>query len=141
MRAKALCLAIPALIVLAGCDFEDFGGMGRYHEDFHYSYPLKSGGRLILEGFNGAIEVSPWDQDTIDISGTKTAPSPSDLADVRIDVDHRSDTVEIRASRPMSRHGNFGARFAIKAPRGVIFERLRTSNGSIRIAEGTGPAS
>ena len=55
MRAKFILPAIAAgLVVLAGCDIEDLGSFQRYHEDFHYNYPLKPGGRLTVEGFNGS---------------------------------------------------------------------------------------
>jgi hypothetical protein len=111
MRAKSVLALVPALALLAGCEFDDVGGFGRYHEDFHYAYPLKTGGRLAVESFNGSIEVSPWDQDNIDISGTKFARTPEEAADIRIDIDHTSDAVSIRARRPLSRYGNQGARF------------------------------
>ena len=142
MRATLLVPAAAAgLLVLAGCDFEDLGGMERYHEDFHYSHPLKSGGRVTVEGFNGSIDISAWDQDTVDISGTKYARSQGDTAAIRIDVDHTPDTVSVRAVRPtFIRHGNFGVRFAIKIPRGAVLDRITSSNGAIRAADGTGPA-
>ncbi len=90
MRAKLILPAIAAgLVVLAGCDIEDLGGsFERYHEDFHYNYPLKSGGRLAVDGFNGSVEVSMWDQETVDISGTKYARSQEETADLKIEVDH-----------------------------------------------------
>src|SRR5215475_9979860 len=106
-----LFLLLPAVLFLASCDFEDFDGMSRYHEDFHYSHPLKSGGRLSVEGFNGSVEISPWDQNTVDISGTKSARSVEDAAMIRLDVDHTPDAVTIRATRPNMRRGNYGVRF------------------------------
>jgi hypothetical protein len=141
MRAIVLLpAAVAGLLVLSGCDFEDFGGFERYQEDFHYSHPLKAGGRLSVEGFNGSIEVSPWDQDTVDITGTKYARSPEDTATIRIDIDHTPDAVSVRAVRPSMRHGNYGVRYAIKVPRKVVLDRLATSNGSIRVADTSGPA-
>jgi DUF4097 and DUF4098 domain-containing protein YvlB len=142
MRAKLILPAIAAsLIVLAGCDIEDMGGsFERYHEDFHYNYPMKSGGRLSVDSFNGSVEVSAWDQDTVDISGTKYARSQEETADLKIEVDHSPDSVSIRAVRPSLRHGNYGAKFAIKVPRGVMLDHLTTSNGAIRTSDGIGPA-
>jgi DUF4097 and DUF4098 domain-containing protein YvlB len=141
MRAKLILPAIAAgLVVLAGCDIEDFGGFERYHEDFHYSYPLKAGGRLSMEGFNGSVEISVWDQETVDISGTKYARSQEDTHDLKIEVDHSADSVSVRAVRPSLRRGNYGARFAIKVPHGVVLERVITSNGAIRASDGAGPA-
>jgi hypothetical protein len=143
MRAKLILPAIAAgLIVLAGCDIEDFSGFERYHEDFHYSYPLKAGGRLTVEGFNGSVDVSVWDQETVDISGTKSARSQEDTHDLKIEVDHSPDSVSVRAIRPSTRmrHWNYGATFAIKVPRGVVLEHVTTSNGAIRTSDGAGPA-
>ena len=141
MRAKLILPAIAAgLVVLAGCDIEDLGGFERYHEDFHYSYPLKAGGRLNVEGFNGSVDVSVWDQETVDISGTKYARTQEDTHDLKIEVDHSADSVSIRAIRPNFRHGNYGARFAIKVPRRVVLDHVTTSNGAIRSSDGAGPA-
>jgi DUF4097 and DUF4098 domain-containing protein YvlB len=141
MRVKLVLPAIAAgLVVLAGCDIEDLGGFERYQEDFHYSYPLKAGGRLAVDGFNGSVEVSVWDQETVDISGTKYARSPEDTRELKIEVDHSADSVSIRALRPGLRHGNYGAKFAIKVPRGVVLDHLATSNGAIRTEDGAGPA-
>ena len=145
MRAKLLVrlpvLGIAAgLLLLAGCEFEDFGGMERYSEDFHYSYPMNSDGRLTVESFNGAVEVSTWDQQTVDISGTKYARSMEDARDIKIETDHNPAAVSIRAVRPSMRRGNYGARFAIKVPRGAVLDHLVTSNGAIRTTDGAGPA-
>jgi Putative adhesin len=141
MRAKLIVPAIAVgCLVLAGCEFEDLGGFERYHEDFHYSYPLKAGGRLAVDGFNGSVEVSVWDQETVDISGTKYARSQEETADLKIEVDHTADSVSVRAIRPSMRRGNYGAKFAIKVPRGVVLDHLTTSNGAIRTSDGAGPA-
>src|SRR5262245_59693102 len=115
------------------------GWFGRYQEDFHFNYPLKTGGRLAVESFNGSIEVSPWDQETVDISGTKYARSPEEASDIRTDIDHTIDSVSIRARRPLGRYGNQGARFVVKVPRSAVFERLTTSNWAIRATDGVGP--
>jgi DUF4097 and DUF4098 domain-containing protein YvlB len=141
MRAKLLIPGIAAgLLLLSGCEFEDFGGLERYHEDFHYNYPMNAGGRLSVESFNGSVEVSTWDQQTVDVSGTKYARSQEDSRDLKIEIDHAPTSVSIRAVRPSMRRGNYGARFAIKVPRGTLLEHLVTSNGAIRTDDGVGPA-
>jgi DUF4097 and DUF4098 domain-containing protein YvlB len=141
LRSRLWILGIAAgLLLLAGCDFEDFGGLERFHEDFHYSYPMNAGGRLSLESFNGSVEVSTWDQQTVDISGTKYARTQEESGDIKIEIDHSPEAVAIRAVRPSLRHGNYGARFAIKVPRGAVLDRLVTSNGGIRADDGVGPA-
>jgi len=142
MRTRLVIPAIAAgLFLLAGCDFDEMGGgFERYNEDFHFNYPLKSGGRLAVDGFNGSIEVTVWDQETVDISGTKYARSQDYARDIKIEIDHPGDSVSIRAIRPNYRNGNYGVKFAIKVPRKYAIDHLVTSNGAIRASDATGSA-
>ena len=136
-------LWLPALaaatISLTGCDFEDFN-VGRFNKDFHYSYPMASNGRLAVESFNGSIEVTGWDQDTVDISGTKYGPTQEAADNLQVSVDHAPSAVTIRVMRPSMRLHNEGARLVIKVPRHAILDRLTSSNGSIRTIDGAGPS-
>jgi DUF4097 and DUF4098 domain-containing protein YvlB len=128
-----------ALLALTACDIEDLN-FERYQRDFHYSYPLKAGGSFSLEGFNGSVEISGWDQETVDISGTKYGPTPEAADALKIDIQSSPNEISIRAVRPSDRRNNMGARFSVKIPRTAVLERITTSNGSIRTADGKGPA-
>ncbi len=140
MRSLLLVPAAAGLLALAACDIEDFAATARYDRDFHYSYPLNSNGKVSVETFNGSIEVSGWDQNLIDISGTKYGPT-QDIADhIDVAVDHSPDAASVRVSRPAERHGNTGARLLIKIPRTAVIELARTSNGAIRVSDAAGPA-
>ena len=141
MRALLLApVAIAGLLALSGCDIEDFGSFGRYSKDFHSSYPLKAGGRISVESFNGSVELSSWDQDTVDVSGTKYGPTQEAADALKVDVDNSPDSVSIRIVRPSERRGNWGARLAIKMPKRAVVDLIRTSNGTIRVTDGAGPA-
>src|SRR5579862_755499 len=140
MRAKFLLPAMAGMLVLTACDVVDIGNFERFNRDFHYSYPFHSNGKLELETFNGGIEISGWDQETIDISGTKSGPSQQAADDLKISIDNTPDAVSIREPRPIDRRNHEGARFVIKIPRGAHLDRISTSNGGIRIADGSGPA-
>jgi Putative adhesin len=141
MRAKLLLsLLTVSLAGLTGCDIEDFGGWQRYSRDFHYNYPLNASGRVSVETFNGSIEISAWDQDTVDISGTKYGPSQEAADTLRIDADHTPASVFVHAVRSVERRNNQGAKFVVKVPRTAILERLTTTNGAIRTQDGIGPA-
>src|SRR5689334_8827900 len=110
MRAIVPAIA-AALLCLSACDFDDFHDGSRYNADFHYSYPLAANGRLSIETFNGSIEVSGWDENTVDISGTKYARSQQLADDIRVNVDHSPNAVDLRVVRPTDSHlGNMGAR-------------------------------
>jgi hypothetical protein len=129
-----------ALLAMTGCEFEDFGNLQRYRQDFHYSYPLKATGAVSVESFNGSIEITGWDQNTVDISGEKYGPTQDAADSLKIDITNTADSVSIRAVRPSERRNNTGARFVVKVPRAALLDRITTSNGAIRTLDGTGPA-
>jgi DUF4097 and DUF4098 domain-containing protein YvlB len=130
------------LLGLVGCDIDDLdiGGSERYTQDFHYSYPLQPGGRLSVDNSNGSVEISGWDQDTVDISGSKYARTPELRDALKIEIDHSSDSVRIRTVRPSDRRGNMGAKYIIKVPRRTQLERIVSSNGSIHTLDVEGAA-
>src|ERR1035437_6462529 len=141
MRAQLLFPALgAALIGLSACDIQDWGDMQRFQKDFHYSYPLKSDGRVAIESFNGSVEISGWDQNTVDISGVKYGPTQEAADTLKIDIADTPEEISVRAVRPCDRRGNIGARFTIKIPRGALLDRIVTSNGGIRTIDGSGPA-
>lgn len=142
MRANSFLIApllTVAILSLTGCDM-DFGPSERFSQDFHYSYPLSAGGRLNAETFNGSVEISGWDQNTVDISGTKFGPTQEAADSLNVSVDHSPDMVSIRVVRPSERRNNAGARLSIKVPRAALLDRIVSSNGAIRTRDGAGPA-
>jgi hypothetical protein len=130
-----MCLPLAALF-LTGCDeinLDHMGGSDRYREDFHFSYPLNAGGSLRLENFNGSVEISGWDKNTVDIDGTKYANTDYRLKEMKIDITPSASSVNIRTIPPIDRHGNSGARYTIHVPRHTILEGITSSNGAIRV--------
>lgn len=141
MRAWLLTpLLAAALLSLTACDIEDFDTGSKYNRDFHYNYPMKPDGRLEVETFNGSVEISGWDQATVDISGTKYGSTQESADSLRVDVGNSPEAISVRVVRPSERRNNQGARLVIKVPRGAILDRIVTSNGSIRTIDGAGPA-
>ncbi|MDX2153176.1 MAG: hypothetical protein SFV54_20700 [Bryobacteraceae bacterium] len=138
-RLAVYALAAGVSLALAGCDIEDWGDMSRFKEDFSYSYPLKSGGKVSLESFNGSVEVIGWEKDSIQITGTKYAASEELLQAIKIDISAAPDAVRIRTFRPMERRGNLGAKYVLRVPARVELERIESSNGGVRIEGLTGP--
>ncbi len=141
MRAQttlAVGALAAALLSLTSC-VVGIGDWERFSKDFHSTHPLKAGGRLSVETFNGSVDVSGWDQDTVDISGTKYGPSQQEADNLRVDIDATADSVSIRVPRPTLRLNNQGARLVIKIPRNTHIDRITTSNGSIRTQDGGGP--
>ena len=136
---RMACLA-AGLMLLAGCDIEDFGDFSRYHQDFHFTKPLNSGGRLSVRNLNGAVEIMAWEKNEVEISGTKYARSQDLLDATRIDISGSPDAVTIRTDAPSGIHGGVGARYSIRVPKNVVLDDITSSNGGIRVDETIGTA-
>jgi hypothetical protein len=140
-RTLSILFFLPLLVALAGCDFEDWGDSQRFTEDFHFTHNLPPNGRVVLENFNGSVEIYGWDKNQVEINGTKYANRRELLDAIRIDVTPSADSVQIRTIRPSDvRRGNMGAKYRIHVPRRVRLERIDSSNGGIRIEDVEGEA-
>jgi DUF4097 and DUF4098 domain-containing protein YvlB len=141
MRALPVLPVLAAMLTLAGCDIDDFdGGWQHFSRDFHYSYPCAPGSRISVETFNGSVDVSSWDENSVEIDGTKYGPTQAAADSLRIDIDRSAGSVSVRAVRPVERRNNQGARFVIKIPRVAVLERIIASNGAIHTIDGAGPS-
>jgi hypothetical protein len=139
-QTRAVSTSICCL-VLVGCDYRDFESSERYQSEFHYSYPLNPGGRLEIENFNGAVEITGWDQPRCEISGSKFASTVEMRDHIKIDISPTSNLVYIRSVRPtVDFHGNMGVRYTIHVPRKVELSRIVSSNGSIHVEDIEGRA-
>ena len=136
MKRLFSMLSLSALAFASLCLADDT----RYHEDFHYSYPQSSGGRVSLDNFNGSVEITGWDQNTVDVSGTKYADTQERLRELRIEVSSSGNAVQIRTVRPEYTHGSSGAKYIIRVPRQTELNEIRSSNGSLRIEDINGNA-
>jgi DUF4097 and DUF4098 domain-containing protein YvlB len=128
------------MLCLTGCDIADWGDSQRYTHDFHYNFPLSTGGKLSLETFNGSVEITAWDQQTVDISGTTHGRTQADADNLKIQIDHTPAAVDIRVARQYDNRQREGAKFIIKVPRSTLVDRVTASNGGIRVEDAVGPS-
>src|SRR5712692_9722028 len=128
------------LLLLCASALMFAGDSNRYREDFHYSYPQTAGGRFAIENFNGSVEITGWDQNTVDISGTKYAESQQLLNSMKIEASSSGNAVHVKTTRPERERGNRGAKFVIKLPRRTELETVQSSNGSLRVEDIDGNA-
>jgi DUF4097 and DUF4098 domain-containing protein YvlB len=135
-----LAFAAAVVFTLAGCDIMEFTDAQRFTEDFHHSYPLQPGGRLSIENQNGSIEISGWDEQTVEITGEKYATSEELLRQINIDINAAPDAVTIRTIRPQTRRGSMGAKYTIRVPRKTRLDRIVSSNGHLRAQAIEAPA-
>jgi DUF4097 and DUF4098 domain-containing protein YvlB len=120
-------------LFLTGCIDFDLGSSDRFQEDFHYSWDLQPNGRVIAEGFNGKIEVVGWDENKVDITGTKFGSTERLRDSIKIETHDSPGEVEVRAIRPSASRGNSGVRMTIRVPRQAVVDRVTSSNGSINV--------
>jgi len=135
MRPRLGILTLAGIsVLLQGCaELALDGAWNSVQEDFHYSYPLSAGGRLEVENLNGAIDISGWDQNTVDITGSKYAPTPDRLRELRVETSTSAGSVSVRTIRSDSHWGNGGVRYSIRVPRRTELARIVSSNGRIQI--------
>lgn len=133
MRECLLGAGLAATMFVSGCGA--MGGFDNAKEDFHYSYPLTAGGDLHLDNSNGSVQISGWDRNTIDISGTKYAPDTAGLSDVQVkaSVHGSSATIETITPRNSFHGGSYGVAYVIHVPRKTALEHLQTTNGSVSV--------
>jgi DUF4097 and DUF4098 domain-containing protein YvlB len=142
MRTLARLLPLVAApLLLAGClDIGDFVDSDAYREDFHSTHPLDAGGTVSVETFNGSIELRGWEQNSVEVNGTKSASSKGVLDALKIEVNATPGSVRIRAVRPPDFYRNMGVRFSIRVPRKALLDLVSTSNGRIQVEDVEGRA-
>ena len=133
MRRRFLLLTLAAPLLLAALE-------PNRTAEVHYSYAMQPGARLTVENMNGSIEISGWDQNTIDISATKHAETDQMLALIKVEVSVAADGVHIRTVAPENAH-NVGVKYVLKVPRRTELAEIRSSNGSIHVTDTEGAAN
>lgn len=128
-------LLAAGLLITAACDadFGDWGPSDRYKADFHESRPLNPGGTVSIDNFNGSIEIASWNENSVEINGTKYASQRDYLDQMKIDVSGGPGAVRIRTIRPSFSHCNCGARYTIRVPKRVTLDEIVSSNGPLRV--------
>ena len=134
---KLWCVAVgaPCLLLLTSCvDFEEWADSDRYKEDFHESYPINAGGTLSVDNTNGSVDITSWEQNTVEVNGTKYASTKSLLNETKVDISATAGSVRIRTLRPSwSSHGGSGVRYSIRVPKRIQLDEISSTNGPIRI--------
>lgn len=129
-RILTLTSLLTTVMILGGCS--PVAGFDEAKEDFHFSYPLQPGGQLSLGNTNGSVEITGWDRDSIDVSGTKYGPDQDRLKDIKINVNAGGKDASITTDIPRGNwHGSYGVRYRIHVPRNISLNRVETTNGAI----------
>ena len=140
-RSHYALSVLPLLLMLTGCDADEVFAGTQEKQDFHYTKPLASGGRFSIENFNGSVDITGWEKNEVDISGTKYAKTKAMLDEMKIDVQSSNGAVSIRTIPPVEKwNANAGARYNIRVPYKILVELAASTNGSIHLEHLEGAA-
>jgi Putative adhesin len=132
--------SICALLVLAlGAHASDH--RGSVTEEFHHTYALASDGRVELDNINGAVHISAWDRNEIQVDAIKSADTKERLAEAKIEVDSGSDYLSIRTryrdhdlTFNWNSHNNpASVEYTLTVPRSARLDEIRLINGSLDV--------
>jgi DUF4097 and DUF4098 domain-containing protein YvlB len=145
MHKSALLFPMAALLGLAGCDWADpsqWGAMQRFKEPFSRNEKLASSGRVMLETFNGPIEIRGWDREEAAVEVVKYASRQEMVERMDVDVVADGSSLRVRVRQPQD-NCDCGASLTVRVPRKIVVEEARTSNGQIVLEslEGSGKAT
>jgi DUF4097 and DUF4098 domain-containing protein YvlB len=145
MSKTWLWAPVAGLMMLAGCDWVDpseWGAMQRFKEPYSTTEELASGGRVMLETFNGPIEIRGWEREEASVEVVKYASRQEVLDRMDVDVVADGNSLRVRVRRPEG-NCNCGASMTLRVPRKIILEEARTSNGAVTLEalEGNGKAT
>ena len=118
LKRLALAAAISASFVMLYARDE-------VREEFHQTYPLAAAGRVGVHNVNGAIHVSAWDRNEVNVDAIKHGADQKSLDDAKIVVEARADSVEIRTKYPEDCHRCAAIEYTITVPRGAARRSIR----------------
>lgn len=113
-------------------------------EEFHQTYPLAANGRVSLENINGALRITVWDRNEVQINAVKRAYRQDRLNEAKIEVSSTPDAIRIETTYP-SRDLNFTnddkgryynpatVDYTLTVPRQARLESIDLVNGAIEI--------
>jgi hypothetical protein len=149
MFRKMMLLTLLALAVVAlpACGAYISINPFTAEETVTQSFPVDGPPRIVVEMFNGSIDVVTDNGNTVKIDvlkrggGISQRDAEDDLQNVEVTMTQDGDTIRVVAKRVDQRVdiGNSGASAKLRVPEGTILD-LRSSNGSIASAGAVGDA-
>lgn len=105
-------------------------------EELHKTYTIDPDGRISLKNVNGAVHISAWDRNEVQVDATKRARTKEALNEAEIVIDAASSSISIRTRYPESNGRRESARveYTLKVPRRARLFAIETVNGGVDVA-------
>lgn len=106
-------------------------------EVFDQTYALAPDGRIALDNVNGDVTVDVWDQAEVRVYAVKSASTAERLAELKIKVESRERSLDVRTELPSSRgwghNGHAEVEYTLTVPRSARLDGFDLVNGNLRI--------
>lgn len=147
-RSVRLLVGLLSLLVVAG--YAQPAAAEEISRDYHETFDVNPDMRLVLEHGDGDVEISPWDQDTLEVKVRYRARASnvgwSKSTGFKVDFQQEGNKISVIAHEPrrvnvgISSYREYEYRFTIKAP-GYLDLNLEGEDGDVVIGDWTGSIS
>jgi DUF4097 and DUF4098 domain-containing protein YvlB len=122
------------------------GSTVRLEEKVERSLPAGEAPKVVIETFNGNVEVARGSDGQVDcvvekhVAASSQEEAAKDLQAIQVTVAREGDTVFVLASPPPGRRISAGASAVVRVPRNAVLS-LKSKNGSVRVERVEGAIS
>jgi DUF4097 and DUF4098 domain-containing protein YvlB len=137
--ALGICAVVAAATLAGACEvnLNSEGLTARETRNFK----LTGQPEVVLDTFDGAIEIHSWDRDEVEVEIEKRAMEQSLIDEIKVHVEQKGNHVEVRVTGPahefhmtIGRNMSPSARLRVALPRASRVQAT-SSDGSIRVAD------
>ena len=109
-------------------------------EEFHKTYPLSPQGRIEIDNLDGAVHISTWDRNEVQVDAVKTAHTKERLDEAKIEIDADANHLSIRTTYPDHDHTFWhdghhndpaNVEYTLTVPRQARLDEIKLVNGAL----------
>ena len=138
--ALLVLLAAPGCVDIVGADL----GRAKYVERDEKHFPVTGKPEVVLDTFDGSIEIRPWDKPDVEIVVEKRGRDKEDVAAIVVQATQTGNRIEVTVTEPKNAGGfnihfndYLSAKLIVSVP-GTSDVSARSGDGSIDIERVTG---
>src|ERR1700732_1297605 len=135
-RKHWLGLGLAAVLLLPGCWVVNFNPFTA-EQEVSDTFKTKATPYIVVDTFNGAIDVTPGEKGIVEARVTKRAggstqeEAEQDLEHIEVTMKQEGDKIEIKVGKTdQSMWSNRGASVDLQVPEGTVLD-VRTTNGKV----------
>ncbi len=115
-------------------------------QEFHQTYALNADGRVALENLNGAVHITGWDRNEVQVDAVKRAKRQERLDEAKIVIDSNANSITIHTEYPQhdqtfnwsDENSPASVEYTLHVPRRAHLDQVDLVNGSLAIQDISG---